>query len=49
MYGFADRGGRYSQGEMPSEPGPFDADSSIAILTEIPAEAAPPTYPPPAT
>jgi hypothetical protein len=50
MYRFAHGGERYTLGEFPGsvdEAGLFDVGASAVELTELPAEDAPPDYPPP--
>ena len=44
----ADGGRRYLPGEMPHTPANvFDPEGAVAMYDEVPAAAAPPTYPSP--
>jgi hypothetical protein len=49
LYRYADGGRRYLPGEWPEQPvGLYDDATSVTVLTELPPEDAPPTYPSPA-
>jgi hypothetical protein len=49
LYRYADDGRRYLPGQWPQQPvGLYDDATSITVLTTLPAEDAPPSYPSPA-
>ena len=49
LYRYADEGTRYLPGKWPKQPvGLYDDATSSTVLTELPPEDAPPSYPSPA-